>query len=165
MTVEEFNRLVMDWTRDLIDESRGNIHSESHALESSLQNLFRRSGDAIERVQVKFLKRGAYYHYGVGRGWVRQNGALVRGRRASATEAAQLRKRGYTRDEAFNHKVTHGFNLKGKREPVDWLNGPIKRNWDALAGFAQDFYGDLAMRDVLQQLSKVLMKDGNTRDI
>lgn len=173
MTPAEFNSAIKKWTFDLNASQRqripaGSVHKYPNRkggpiepkLSTTLTRKYRnaRGGQEIERVTLNFATHGAFIAMGVGRGWVRVGGNLQRGRRYSAAEQERLVKRGYTRAEAKQMRnVTEHYALK-RRHPVDWFNEPLDRMWPQLADVAQEYYGDIAMNNVADQIDRMKIK-------
>lgn len=123
--------------------SRNNILSGSatrkkaQTLANSLQARDKKSAGEIESIAFKFLRHGVYFHYGVGRGYIRQGNTVIRGYR-----------------KAIKHQTT---TAKGPilRRPVNWIDGEIGQHFDELADIAQKYHGDDAMRAVLLSANKL----------
>ena len=72
--------------------------------------------------------------YGVGNGYIREGGKVVRG------------------SHNPNRIVASG---PIRRRPVDWLDKNIENQIQGLADIAGDYYGDKAAENVLEQLNRV----------
>lgn len=148
VTPEEFNQNVKLWsqkTRNQIvsvaprsDKERGGRHLKEGISYQTKQNY-----GVVWKTAFKFPKQGIYVHYGVGRGWTRSGGGVVRGKSDS-----------YTRKKDYN--ITSS-QTKG-RTAIDWFNSVIKANIGELADHTQEYYGDEAMRKLLQEIDRMIIK-------
>lgn len=127
---------------------------------------------AAYKVKFGFDRYGVFRAYGVGRGWVRIGGMLVRGFRARSEReirnrtwsvyATELRRKGENTRDINNFKILSGREAGRVRTPLDWLDGHINRRINALADHVQQFYGDVAMKTLLEELGKIrIVKSGN----
>ena len=138
------------------DEMRGKISSGTHGsgfLKKQMKVQVRENKkESSHWIGFKFPRYGVFVHYGVGRGWVRSGGAVVRGSKVKKGSELwhQLKKRGYSRQDLSSY-VVPGKGGKS-REPVDWFDSVLKAHIEELADVATDYYGDNA----LEQLSEML---------
>ena len=107
---------------------------------------------------VQNKKYGVFVHYGVGRGWIRQGGTLVRGSRVKKGSVleAQLKQRGYNSKDIKKY-VVPASGGKG-RHPVDWFDSVLRAEIQELADIAGEFYGDKAMERLEEMLSRMTLK-------
>lgn len=140
MTAEEFNQRVKAWGETVRSRSLGSLVAETNVYSSGLRARLKAatntdSGDGLAHaVAFKFLRYGVFVAYGVGNGYIRQGGRVVRG------------------SHDPNRIVTPG---PIRRRPVDWLDNNIEQQIQELADIAADYYGDNAARDVLEQIDRV----------
>ncbi len=136
-----------------------------------------REDAAAYKVKFGFDRYGVFRAYGVGRGWVRVNGVLVRGFRARSdreirtkaynTFTAELTRKGYSMREINTYKfVSREAGTNKVRTPLDWLDGHINARINELADHVQEYYGDVAMRVLLEEIGKVrIIKKANKKTI
>lgn len=167
MTETEFNSAVRSWSIDVRKRSSRNLdrlvkHDEkdwvnrtSKQLKSSLSSSFKSNTGIIERIRFQFERHGVFLHYGVGRGYVRVGDSVVKGRRLNDFERARKIQKGYKPKELRNYKVLHKDKSGTiERKPIDWIDVEIRTGLKVLANVAQEFYGDAAMKHVLDQMEK-----------
>ena len=113
-------------------------------------------------MSFRFERYGVFVHYGVGRGYIRENGMLKRGYRTlrSKSESQKLYKKGVSLSDIRYSKTIISEN-EIKRNPVDWLDSYISQNFRTLAQLAGEFYGDMAMRQVLNEYSRLKIDKKN----
>lgn len=159
MTVEEFNNAVKVWRmsrrREIVrntktlfggkgkDGSYTRISDRTTFLKLS-RSIKARSGSdkgIVDEVKFNFARHGVFLHYGVGRGYKKVKGSRV---------VSRVKK----------NKAGSYNNINGsiKRHPVDWFDVVIRRGVKDLADTAQRFYGDQAMRDILNDIDKYLIE-------
>ncbi len=140
LSVDEFNRKVKSWTLRTRSRFKSNApvgtgkDSTTRAakkLSMSIHSRTKSKQGPIYKIGFQFERHGVFVHYGVGRGYIRQGGAVVRGSHK-------------------NEKVdrTTGF----KRRPNDWFDVEVRRGMKELADITQQYYGDWAMEKILEQL-------------
>lgn len=140
MTAEEFNERVRAWGETVRSRSLGTLVAETQTYSGNLRSRLKAAtdmdrGDGLAHaVAFKFLRYGVFVAYGVGNGYIRQGGRVVRG------------------SHDPNRIVTPG---PIRRRPVDWLDNNIEQQIQGLADIAADYYGDNAARDVLEQIDRV----------
>jgi len=99
---------------------------------------------SASRIQFQFERHGIFVHYGVGRGYIKTGNSVVRG------YITKLK-----RKKAVKHISPQGGGMN--RHPVDWFDVEIRTGLKGLADITQEFYGDLAMRNILDKLDKFLI--------
>lgn len=153
MTSEDFNREVKKWYLSIrqkaVENIRANLSRKHSGNRLKAKSHFRKTNASLsgsvsasarmyrgetESIAFKFQKHGVYFHYGVGRGYVRQGNTLVRKHRISAKSRSMIR--------IF-------------RKPVDWIDGTIQRDFSSLANTVQMYFGDDTMRAVLNASRKL----------
>lgn len=140
MTAEEFNERVRAWGETVRSRSLGTLVAETQTYSGNLRSRLKAAtdmdrGDGLAHaVAFKFMRYGVFVAYGVGNGYIRQGGRVVRG------------------SHDPNRIVTPG---PIRRRPVDWLDNNIEQQIQGLADIAADYYGDNAARDVLEQIGRV----------
>ncbi|HRZ99000.1 MAG TPA: hypothetical protein P5084_15700 [Paludibacter sp.] len=137
ITPEQFNTKVRGWTISVRQRMAANAPKSTGAdsryrtapkLAASLTHIINKIDDISTRIKYQFQRHGVFIHYGVGRGYIRQGGVVVRSSRSR----------------------TSGIN----RRPDDWFDVEIRNNMEELAEIAQEFYGDWALEDMLSKIEK-----------
>lgn len=140
ITEAEFNLKVRGWTINV----RGRISSNapisaekqwgkrtSKKLAQSVMYRLKMEFGATSRIRYEFERHGIFYHYGVGRGYIREGNAVVRTAKSVSAK---------------------------NRTPNDWFDVEIRQGLNQLADITQEFYGDLAMKQVLSKIDKFLIQ-------
>lgn len=167
MNKDEFNAKVQRWSSLVQLTAKSNLQIKTHGdgdLENSVSDDL---GDtqkyAVNRVAFAFKRYGVFVHYGVGNGYVRQGGVIVRGHRLmQGTKVHKkmtplyhaLWKKGYSRKELSKYKITVRENFS-KRVPLDWFDSVIEKSVSGLANLAGEYYGDRALRSVIEKKDKI----------
>ena len=140
MTAEEYNERVRAWGETVRSCSLGTLVAETQTYSGNLRSRLKAAtdmdrGDGLAHaVAFKFMRYGVFVAYGVGNGYIRQGGRVVRG------------------SHNPNRHVAAG---PMRRRPVDWLDNNIEEHIHGLADIAGDYYGDRAAREVLNQIDRV----------
>lgn len=140
MSANEFNQRVKDWGETVRSRSLGTLVAETNVYSGELRSRLKsatntaRDDGLAHAVAFKFVRYGVFVAYGVGNGYIRQGGRVVRG------------------SHDPNRNVKPG---PIRRRPVDWLDCNIEQQIQGLADIAADYYGDNAARDVLEQIDRV----------
>lgn len=85
MTAEEFNQRVKAWGETVRSRSLGSLVAETNVYSGGLRARLKAAtntdrGDGLAHaVAFKFLRYGVFVAYGVGNGYIRQGGRVVRG--------------------------------------------------------------------------------------
>ena len=140
ITADEFNQRVKQWGDTVRSRSLGTLVAETQVYSGNLRSRLKsavttaRDDGLAHAVAFKFLRYGVFVAYGVGNGYIRLNGRVVRG------------------SHDPNRHVPPG---PIRRRPVDWLDKNVDNNIQDLADIAADYYGDQAAQGVLDQLKRV----------
>lgn len=140
MSASEFNQRVKDWGETVRSRSLGTLVAETNVYSGELRSRLKsatntaRDDGLAHAVAFKFVRYGVFVAYGVGNGYIRQGGRVVRG------------------SHDPNRNVKPG---PIRRRPIDWLDCNIEQQIQGLADIAADYYGDNAARDVLEQIDRV----------
>lgn len=191
ITAAEFNAQVRRWASEIKGLAQATLATGTHGT-GQLRDRFaafvdatRHTDPAVDgqgeapayKVKFGFDRYGVFRAYGVGRGWVRVGGALVRGFRARSESeirnktwnifTTELRRQGLSSREINTFKFLDKEKDTGKvRTPLDWLDQHINRRINELADHVQEYYGDAAMRILLEEIGKVrIAKKGNNISI
>lgn len=164
LSVGEYNRLVINWTKRVRDVSVNILATNTHSSRRlqrhvSTRTRSKRMEGYVSSLGFQFYRYGAYRAYGAGRGYVVKDGVIMRGQSAWGDKQvrANLQKKGEKDKDIRRLKTVYpgGFI---KRTPLDWLDSPIESNITDLADIAGEFHGDQALVDVLRQFTKITIK-------
>lgn len=186
ITAAEFNAQVRRWASEIKGLAQASLATGTHGT-GQLRDRFaafvdttRHTDPAVDgqgeapayKVKFGFDRYGVFRAYGVGRGWVRVGGVLVRGFRARSEReirektfnvfTTELFRQGMTMREINTHKfLSKEIGTDKVRTPLDWLDQHINRRINELADHVQEFYGDAAMRILLDEIGKIrIVKKG-----
>ena len=156
ITEDQFNESVRNWTIPIRSRMVMNAQTKTQGkgkgtsysniktrvrevpLASSVKYSVLKKYGVASRVRFSFPRQGVYLHYGVGRGYIRSGNSIQRG----------------FKNQPKNPKAYGSF----KRTPVDWFDVEIRMGINKLADIVQEFYGDEAMREILDQYDKALIE-------
>lgn len=148
ITEDEFNEKVTGWsvtTRSRLASSapvlsgKHSAFSEDETLQSSIKTSKKRQFGVIVGVGFGFARHGIYVNYGAGRGQGGTKGSKWRNKEGEMIK---------TRPKSLGLMNTHN------RHAVDWFDGNIRLGLKELADIAQEYYGDKAMRELLEKIDK-----------
>lgn len=140
MSANEFNQRVKDWGETVRSRSLGTLVAETNVYSGELRSRLKsatntaRDDGLAHAVAFKFVRYGVFVAYGVGNGYIRLNGRVVRG------------------SHNPNRHVPPG---PIRRRPVDWLDKNVEQQMQGLADIAAEYYGDRAAKDVLEQIDRM----------
>lgn len=179
ITAAEFNAQVRRWASEIKALAQATLATGTHGtgrLRDQLAafvdttkhvgNGQHAGEEAAYKVKFGFDRYGVFRAYGVGRGWVRVGGVLVRGFRARSEReirnktwnfyTTELKRTGHSLREINTHKFLSRDNGKlTVRTPLDWIDQHITKRIDELATYVQEFYGDEALRQMLKQFDNI----------
>lgn len=172
MSVEEFNNRVTLWAMRIKRQAKGTLqqtHSSGRLALHIDQFVDKLSDhDPAYKVKFNFLRYGVFRAYGAGRGYVIVNGVPVRGYRVRSDseirkkvfnpEAGEMLKRGYTTRQVNTAKRVNTDDLRVARKALDWIDCHIRAGMDDLADLVQEFYGDEALKQMLENFGKLQIK-------
>ena len=146
METQEYNAKVQAWGTDVKNKLRANISTMTGHFSGGLRgklssrvSIGRDDGEA-HAVGFRFLRHGAYVAYGVGRGYVRMGGTVVRGSKNPKT------------------KVKSGPLV---RHPKDWFDATLAKEINGLSEIVGEYYGDKSAQGVLDELDRLtIVKQG-----
>ena len=177
MTEAEFDVQLRKWADNVQSLSEKTLRAGTHGsgkLEESLIHYVDAMKDKKGRhIAFRFEPYGVFRQYGAGRGWVVVNGVPVPGYRVVSLKdrskpknwgsaAKQMLSLGYRRPDVSNAKQHRNTPIKKERTPLDWLDGRIQASFGQLANIAQQYWGDIALQALDQQLQKVkIVKKSN----
>ena len=191
MTAAEFNAQVRRWADEVKTMAQAALATGTHGTgrlrdelaafvdkSRHLDDSYKISGEEVPyKVKFGFDRYGVFRAYGVGRGWVRMNGVLVRGYRARSEREIRdrkwnihtydLTKKGYSLRDINTYKYLSQEKGTGKvRTPLDWLDRHINRRINELADYVQEYYGDASLRCLLEEFGKArIVKKGSNVSI
>lgn len=177
MSEEEFDAKLREWTRGVQALSEQTLAAETHStgeLANSLEHYVDKMKDPRGRhIAFRFEQYGVFRQYGAGRGWVVVNGVPVPGYRVVSLKdrykpknwgfaAKQMLSMGYRRTDVREAKRHRHTPVKKERTPLDWLDGRIQTSFGQLADIAVQYWGDVALESLDQQLQNVkIVKKSN----
>lgn len=178
LSVQRFNEIVDEWANNIRKASAGSLlrgtHSSGKLRESLRAYTDKLSQDSpTYKVAFKFLQYGVFRAYGVGRGYILVNGIPVRGYRIRSLKdirekrynaaAMELANRGYTKAQINRSKYAYDNDGRAVvRTPLDWIDRHVTISIPVLADAVQHYYGDAALRQLVNELtkSKIIKKNG-----
>ena len=127
--------------------------------------------DEINRIACKFKQYGVFVIYGLGRGYTRINGVVVKGYNLYNRKKRKWRngdiksalvKKGYSYSEIKKQKYQTGVGVfTVLRKPVDFIDGAINQHITELADISGEYYGDKAFKKILENFDKLkIQKNG-----
>lgn len=142
MTDDEFRKKLEAWSQKIHRGAVQVITSETKAFSGGLRGIteetvVRNEGEQVRsyaRVRFRFPRHGAYVHYGVGRGWIREGGNVVRG---------------------WRHPVKQIEPTPKGRQEVDFLDRHIKANTQEFINLAMEWTEDRALNAIRKELRKM----------
>ena len=166
---KDFNKAVRKWATDIRVKAVNNVQGstdndvrqwkkrKSSKLEDSLRSRVRKTDGVANRVGFEFERHGVFFHSGVGRGYIRVGSSVVRGSRVDSNKKlfGLFKKQGRTDKDIARMKRLNKSKGRFSRKPVNWIDKEIGGKLVALADIAQEYYGDEAMKNVLQQFGKI----------
>ena len=170
MTKEEYESRLAQWAENAKREMAGIIHSKTHGkgeLEKIKVSVKEDSKTTSHYAGFNFNRYGVFVAYGVGRGWIRQNGRVAPGSRVKkgSEMEAQLKKRGYQKREIRQYAVG-GEGSGHARKPVDWFDSVLLAHIEELGNIAAEYYGDKALEAIVDVLNRsTIKKNYSTSDI
>ena len=143
MNDDEFRKKLELWSHKIHRGAIQVITSETESYSGGLRGItedtvVRNEGDNVRsyaRVRFRLPRHGVYVHYGVGRGWIRQSGTVVRG---------------------WKHSVKKITPSPKGRQAVDFLDRQIKANYKEFIDLALEWTEDrglAAIRKVLRKMT------------
>lgn len=157
MTEAEFKSQLKDWglgTRELMRQ-RLQGHGTGALAKSIKVSVKESKKTETHIVGFKFNRYGVYVAYGVGRGWVRENGTVKRGSRVKKGSAAEtlLKGRGYSKKDLRSY-IIGGSGGKG-RKPLEWFDGVLLSRTEELGDIAAEYYGDYSMEQLEEMVGRM----------
>lgn len=171
MTAKEFERKTKEWSIGVRSVSKNILNTKTHASGELARTLdfklrYDNGNVLVKAIGFHFNQYGAFREYGAGRGYVVKNGVITRGERLYNRRtkqfkdnylAARLRGKGYKDKEIKEYKLYFG-DYDIRRKPLPWFDKAIVDNISELADIAGEFYGDRALRQVLDQINRLTIR-------
>lgn len=169
ITVAEYDAKLRQWTAGVharsLETLRSGTHSTGNLAESLAHFVDHMREEPGRHIAFRFEQYGVFRQYGAGRGWVVVNGVPVPGYRVVSLKdryrpsmwgeaAKRMLNLGYRRKDVREAKMKRHTKVRKERTPLDWLDGRIQAASGQLADIAQEFWGDVALRSLDQQISK-----------
>lgn len=171
MTVQEFNLQMAKWALKVRRSAKQTLGTQTHGsgllglkLSQFVDKLS--TQDPAYKIKFQFDRYGVFRAYGAGRGYVIVNGQIVRGTRIRTEREIRLRKW----NDAASRFVQKGFTIAqvnrmksysledGRtihRHPLDWIDVHINASINELADKVGEFYGDDAVKQLVDNFSKM----------
>ena len=168
MTKEEYEaRLVEIGARmraEMASRIKGGTHGSGYASKNIRVQVKENNHTSSHWIGFKFPKYGVFVHYGVGRGWVRQGGTVVRGAKVKkgSTAEALLKQRGYQKKDIAQYVMKTEIKTDAKskgRKAVDWFDKVLKSYTDELAKLCTEYYGDYSVEQLSEMIDRMKIKE------
>ena len=103
-----------------------------------------------------FPRHGVFVHYGVGRGWIRQGGKVVRMQRIHKGDALYYEhlKRGDSKKDIRQMAIPIDSGGKG-RKPVDWIDKAVRDNFPEIAEAAMEWAAGATLGEIKKAIAKM----------
>ena len=140
--IQAFNKDVAGWGKRVRNQTIFNARRLKHPSPKSTSHDHESLGDSIGEKTYKsdgeidcigfsFARHGVFWQKGVGRGYVMQNGVVLRG---------QKKRIGINKYDKRTSFLASAGPIR--RKPVDWFNGLISQEIETLADIVADHYAD-----------------------
>ena len=163
ITKEQYEQRLRDWAEKARSEMRSKIYKDTYGtgtLEKKLKVSVKESRrDSNHYIGLNFRRYGVFVDYGVGCGWIRQGGTVVRGSRVKKGSdlEKQLRSKGYSKKDISSYVVGGSSSGEG-RKPVDWFDSVLLSHMEELAAIAQEYYGDYSMDKLDEMVRRMTIR-------
>lgn len=162
ITVEVFNKQIKEWTFQVRGRAKSRLRQTTTGESSgkgqrTISPSFKSSFGEIYSTGFKFSYYLVFIHYGVGRGYIRKGGNVIRGHRADNDKYRTYRGR-----PAKTWKEYAGDHRPVIRYGFDWLDTEIRGNIERLADIAAAYHGDKAAAAVIKESNKLLIDKTNS---
>lgn len=162
---QAFNKGVRVWSAKVRRESIKILHNThgsgrlKHNLEAHYLQDYNGS-KAYVGLGFKFLKYGAYREYGAGRGYIVKDGKIMKGYSEWRDKETRLKRKrqGWSDYRIRRSRVFDEYDVDIKRSALPWLDPPITRNINDLADISGEFYGDAALKKVLEKFDVITIE-------
>lgn len=165
--MEYFNTSVRGWgmsvkkglkknANAMLSHDQKRKYDKYRKLANSITASFQKKDGIVNSINFRFGFQGYFVHLGVGRGYIVEGGMVKRGRKYKGDEIGALLGRGYTRREINKMRYTEKNQRGIKRRSVDWFDAEIRNSMGWLAEYVGDFWGESAMKLIIDQIDKGL---------
>lgn len=168
MTPRQFNKGVKNWA-DKVRNISVDILQRTNAsgrLRNELKARLlkdREGGPAYVGLGFKFHKYGAYREYGAGRGYIVKDGVIMRGRSEWYDKSTRRKwqSRGLSEYRIRRMRKPDDWEryTEVRRTPLPWLDPPISENINDLADMSGEYYGDQALKRILDTFPKIMISN------
>lgn len=138
---EQYNKEIREWSQEMrmaLKRQIGSMSSKGKKeLVRSLRYKTKVQDKEIVKIAFEFSQHGVFWHYGVGRGYIREGGKVVRGRNASKFEKTLA-----ARKNRQAGKVLTAGNAAIKRQPKEWFDPIYEKRIDSLGDILANHHGD-----------------------
>lgn len=162
---QSFNKEVRKWTMRVRGKSVRILqatHSSGRLANQLTSHFLEDYGGSKAYVGLgfRFLKYGAYREYGAGRGYIVQDGVIRKGHSMwrDPVKRKELRSLGISEYRIRRTRYVDEPYAIIKRTPLPWLDPPITKNIDDLADISGEFYGDQALKKVLEKFNVITIE-------
>ena len=158
MSPAEYNKGVESWTHKVRGISI-NILQRTHAS-GKLRSGLREGGPAYVGLGFRFERYGAYREYGAGRGYIVKDGIIMKGHSAwsDKKKRQELRSLRVSEYRIRRMRTIDEHYAVIRRTPLPWLDPPIVENIESLADLSGEYYGDQALKKVLQKFDRITIE-------
>jgi hypothetical protein len=138
---QQYNQQIKEWTQEMRRSLKSQISMMSSdgkkELVRSLRYKTKVQDKEIVKISFEFARHGVFWHYGVGRGYIREGGKVIRGRNASSFEKVLA-----ARKNREAGKVLYSGNATIKRKPKEWFDPVYDKKIDSLGDILANYHGD-----------------------
>jgi hypothetical protein len=139
---QEFNKKVAargSYIRQKLKRSVSSLTSKGKGdLLKSLKLKTKKDYGEIDRLTYQFARHGVFLHKGVGRGYIMQNGTVVRGQKPDQARKSYASAKG----REIKSKV---LSSPIKRKPTEWFNPVLETEIPKLADMITEMRADAAV--------------------
>lgn len=173
MTEAEFDAQLRRWTAGVharsVETLLTGTHGSGKLAESVAHYVDHMRDENGRHIAFRFEQYGVFRQYGAGRGWVIVNGVPVPGYRVVSLKdrykpskwgetAKMMLEQGYRRSDVREAKLKRHTEVKRERTPLDWIDGRIQAASNKLADLVQEYWGDVALGALAQQIRQAKIK-------
>lgn len=166
ITKSEFESMLRGWAEEVKSQMRDRLKAGTSGSGYLASELKTRVGEskrtATHYIGFNLKRYGVFVAYGVGRGWIRKDGHVVRGSRVKKDSEMwkQMLSKGYTKKDIADYVVP---GKAGKqRKPVDWFDSVLLAHIDELGDVAAEYYGDNSMERLLEMVNRMTIRKNYT---
>lgn len=143
ISTAEYNAQASRWSADVKKLLKSSISMLSSKGKGDLLRSLRKQDKLhfgeIRKITFQFARHGIFWSYGLGRGYVRLDGKVVRGRSATKDEKEYAK----AKTRTIGKVMYDASDIN--REPVDWFDEKLDERIPLLADIVAEYWGDKAM--------------------